>query len=79
MYHLGKVVKQDYNKAFKHYEKALVKNIPMTQYNLGAMYAKGLGVKKNYKKASELYEKAAKQGYVLEPGALGTFYMIIDK
>lgn len=55
MYHYGKGVEIDYQKAASWYQKVVGKSSNATN-NLGILYFEGKGVKQDYKKAFELYE-----------------------
>ncbi len=65
MYHVGKGVEQDSEKAISYYEGAAKMNLSEALFDLGVMYHEGKGVKKDHKKAVSYYERAASMGYPL--------------
>lgn len=62
MYGKGIGVEQNYTKAKKLLESAVLQGHAYAQNNLGMMYEKGLGVEQDYQKAKMLYELAVSQG-----------------
>ena len=75
MYDIGKEVDQDYQKAFKWYEKSANQGLASSQSKLGSMYRYGKGVDINHSKASQWYWKAAEQGDQDAQYHLGTIYI----
>ena len=66
VYEEGRIVTQDYKKAFELYTKAANQELDpasaeTANYNLGNLDARGCGVEQNYQKAFELYTNAANQ------------------
>ena len=62
LYHEGKGLPKDYNKAAELYRKAADQGNAVGQAYLASQYAEGKGVPKNYDKALELFHKAIDQG-----------------
>ncbi|MCS3526497.1 tetratricopeptide repeat protein [Acinetobacter johnsonii] len=60
LYVHGKGVKQDYEKAYTYFVKAMDKNVPEAINSIGFMYFNGFYFKRDLKKAREYYEKSAK-------------------
>ena len=77
-YQFGDGVPQDYNKAFRLYQKAVNAGLPIAKTNLGYMYDNGLGVQQNKKRAIYLYESAAKEGEPRGMINLGEMYRTGD-
>ena len=75
MYHTGKGVEKDLDKAFKWYEKAAKQNHAIAQNNLGVFYEQGLGVGKSSSNAARWYREAAEWGYPYAQYNLGTLYL----
>jgi TPR repeat protein len=59
MYFKGQGASQDYNEAFKWFQKAAEQGLPEAQYNIGEMYYQGKGVSLNYVEAHKWFNKAA--------------------
>lgn len=60
MYREGLGNKEDFSKAFEHYERAAIRSkLGIDVFELGKCYQYGIGVEKNFKKAFSLYKKAA--------------------
>lgn len=76
LYHEGLIVKQQHEKAFKHFREAANKNHPLGQYYLAVCYLHGKGVKYNDKQAVAWMKKAADQGDAYAQDALGDFYLL---
>lgn len=74
IYYEGKLVKQDYEKAFYWFTKSAEQHNDKAQYNLGVMYANGQGVQKNFKNAYYWFFKAAKKGNTDAKYNLGVMY-----
>ena len=53
-------MKQDYEKAYTYFAKAMNKNVPEAINSIGFMYFNGFYFKRDLKKAREYYEKSAK-------------------
>jgi len=62
LYHHGKGVPEDYQKATEWYLKAVDQGNSSAQFHKGKMYHYGNGVPQDYQKAREWYLKAAEQG-----------------
>jgi len=60
MYYYGYYTNQDYNQAFKSFQKAWEGLYPDAIYMLGVCYEEGKGVSKDLNQAFELYQAAAK-------------------
>lgn len=75
IYYQGKIVPQDYKKAFEWYSKAAKKGDTKSQYNLGWIYYQGNGVKQDYKKSFEWYLKVAQKGDVKAQHNIGWMFM----
>ena len=58
----GKIIAQDYQKAFKWCSSAAMKGDSDAQNDLGTMYENGQGTAQDYSKALKWYQKAADQG-----------------
>jgi TPR repeat protein len=71
MYYQGKGVKEDFQEAFKWYQKAAKQGYAFAQCHLGRMYIEGKGVDKNLQEGILWYEKAAEQGDALAQYHLG--------
>jgi TPR repeat protein len=76
LYHEGLIVKQQHEKAFKHFREAATKKHPLGQYYLAVCYLQGKGVKYNDKQALAWMKKAADQGDAYAQDALGDFYLL---
>jgi TPR repeat protein len=63
LYAAGKGTKQNYNQAFKWYQKAAKHGLASAQYNLGLFYLRGLGTDKNPALAIEWFRKSAAHGF----------------
>ena len=75
-YEAGVSVPQDYEKAFRLYEKSAAQGDAFAFYGLGKMYEKGEFVEKNFAKAEECYLKAADLGLEKARIRLGNIYYI---
>lgn len=73
-YLLGKGVKQDYQTASEHFEKAANRGNPYAQNELAYLYAFGKGVPQDYAAALSWYQKAANQGLASAQYNLGLMY-----
>jgi len=62
LYHLGKGVDKDIDKALYWYKESAELGYHAGQHSLGQMYQDGTGVTQDFDKAVYWYEKAAKQG-----------------
>ena len=65
---------QDFEMAFKFYQKAADRGIAKAQYRLGRAYSNGEGTKADYVKAVEFFRLAAEQGHAGGYYALGRSY-----
>jgi TPR repeat protein len=65
VYHYGKGVKPDSEKAVYWWLKAAEQGFPPAQYHLGVVYYNGEGVEQDYEKAIYWYNEAGKQGYTI--------------
>ena len=74
MYYEGKVIPQDYAKAFKWYLKAVEQGSVKDQAMIGVMYYDGKGVPQDYAEAFKWYRKVAEQGNVKAQSMLGAMY-----
>ena len=63
MYYKGQGVTQNYEKAVSWYEKAVEKEHPGAQYDLGICLFYGQGVAKNRDRAVELWKLSAEQEF----------------
>ena len=70
MYYYGEGVTQDYEEAFRWYQKAAERGLANAQFNLGWMYRKGEGVMQDNQQAVKWYRKAADQGHTDAQSAL---------
>lgn len=64
-YYDGFLIAKDFNKAFKFFERAALRNDPLAQNNLGWMYENGEGTEKNIEKAEYWYRIASENGFGL--------------
>ncbi len=74
-YYHGNNVKQDYEEAFKWFQKAANLGEPSAQFNVGMMYAAGTGVKQDLTEAAKWYRKSAEQGKASAQLNLGMMYI----
>ncbi len=74
LYSVGQGVVQDYNQAFKWFERAAAQGDPEALTSLGGLYYHGNGVELDYAKAFSLYEKAAAAGSRQAMYNLGQLY-----
>ncbi len=63
MYHHGRSLDQNYQKAVKWYRKAAEQGHADAQFNLGRMYLHGLGVDANASAAVKWFREAVEQGH----------------
>ncbi len=74
MYHRGKDLPRDYQRAIRWYRLAAEQEFSRAQANLGVMYGEGQGVPQDYQIAAFWFRKAADQGNVLAQHNLGLLY-----
>ena len=74
MYYEGTGVEQNYNEAFKWYQKAADNGVTGAYIWLGVMYYNGQGVAQNYEKAFLWSKKAAENGAADAYVGLGVMY-----
>ena len=74
MYYEGTGVAQNYNEAFKWFQKAADKGIDDACAYLGKMYYEGTGVAQNYNEAFKCFQKAADNGVTGAYTWLGGMY-----
>lgn len=74
VYYRGIGVKQDYQQAFKFYQKAAKMGSPNALCKLGNCYSLGHGTKKNIDTAFNCYEDASDEGDIEATWKLGDFY-----
>ena len=74
LYHIGRGVTKDNQKAFKWYRKAADQGYADAQNGLGYIYQIGLGVTRDYQEAIKWYRKAAEQGHANAQYNLGRMY-----
>ncbi len=74
MYYEGPGVAQNYNEAFKWFQKAADKGIDDACAYLGKMYYEGTGVAQNYNEAFKCFQKAADNGVTGAYTWLGVMY-----
>ena len=74
MYYEGTGVAQNYNEAFKWFQKAADKGIDDACAYLGKMYYEGTGVAQNYNEAFKCFQKAADNGGTGAYTWLGVMY-----
>ena len=76
-YKLGNVhvEREDYEKAFKLYEQAALKDHGLSIWSLGECYELGRGTNEDLKKAVEYYRRAAKADYSFAQRSLGLMYL----
>ena len=74
----GDGVAQNFEEAFRWFEKAANQGDGLSQSNLGTCYFLGCGVKKNNKEAFRWFRKAADQGDVMAHYNVGTCYLSGD-
>ena len=74
MYHNGRGVPQDYEKAIDWFTKSAEQNNAWAQNNLGLMYKNGRGVPQDYEKAIDWYTKSAEQYFAWAQYNLGLMY-----
>ena len=65
LYHEGKDLDQDFEKAMFWYRKSADQNFALAQYNLGVMYESGQVGKKAPAEAVHWWRRAAERGYAL--------------
>lgn len=65
LYAHGKGVKQDYEKAYTYFKKAMSKNVPEAINSIEFMYFNGFYFERDLKKVCEYYEKSANLDYGL--------------
>ena len=75
IYHMGKGVDQDYQKAAKWYHLAAEQGHAVAQNNLGWMYDEGKGVVQDYQEAARWYHLAAEQGHAVAQNNLGVMHV----
>lgn len=73
--HSGAGIKQDYEEAFKWFQKAANLGEPSAQFNVGMMYAEGKGTKQDFIEAAKWYKKSAEQGKASAQLNLGMMYI----
>ena len=74
MYYEGTGVAQNYNEAFKWYQKAADNGAADAYVGLGVMYCKGQGVAQNYGEAFQWFQKAVDNGDPVAYGWLVSMY-----
>ncbi len=74
MYHVGKGVEQDSEKAISYYEGAAKMDLSEALFNLGIIYHKGKGVEQDFEKAISYYEGATKMNLSEALFHLGLMY-----
>ena len=74
MYHDGKGGPQDFQQAFKWYERAAEQGNADAQYCLGMMYDEGKGIPQDYQEALKWIRRAAEQGDSRSQFLLGVHY-----
>lgn len=74
-FYKGKVLHQDFDKAYDLYVEAVNKNHPEAQCRLGIMYFHGTGVEQNYEEGAYLFSLASEQNYVDAQFLLGLAYL----
>ena len=74
IFHMGKGVDQDYQKAAKWYYLAAEQGHAVAQNNLGWMFDIGKGVAQDYQEAVRWYRLAAEQGDAVAQNNLGWMY-----
>ncbi len=74
MYHTGRRVKQDYEKAIFYYEGAAKMNLSGALFNLGSMYREGQGVEQDPKKAISYFKRAANMNHPPALYIVGVMY-----
>ena len=79
MYHDGKGGPQDFQQAFKWYERAAEQGNADAQYCLGMMYDEGKGVPQDYQEALKWIRRAAEQGDSRSQFLLGVNYESGDR
>ena len=62
LYTRGKLVKQDYVKAFEYYQQGCEQEDNISCLQMGYAYCDGEGVRQDFAKAKELYGKACDLG-----------------
>lgn len=75
MFHTGKGVNKNMQRALVWYRLAADNNHPIAQNNLGVFYEQGLEVGRNYQTAASWYQKAAEVGYPYAQYNLGVLYL----
>jgi hypothetical protein len=73
--HSSAGIKQDYEEAFKWFQKAANLGEPSAQFNVGMMYAEGKGTKQDFIEAAKWYKKSAEQGKASAQLNLGMMYI----
>ena len=79
MYHDGKGGPQDFQQAFKWYERAAEQGNSDAQYCLGMMYDEGKGIPQDYQEALKWIRRAAEQGDSRSQFLLGVHYESGDR
>ena len=79
MYHDGKGGPQDFQQAFKWYERAAEQGNSDAQYCLGMMYDEGKGIPQDYQEALKWIRRAAEQGDSRSQFLLGVNYESGDR
>ena len=74
MYYFGRGVAQNYNEAFKWFQKAADNGVTDAYAFLGAMYCNGQGVAQNFNEAFKWFQKAAENGAAAAYDVLGDMY-----
>ena len=74
MYAKGKGVTQNYQQAFKWYQKAAEQGHAQAQFLLSISYIGGYGVTKNSQEGVKWLQKAAEQGHAEGQSLLGAMY-----
>lgn len=75
MYLNGNAVKQNYQRAYDFFKKAMGQGSADAQYAIGNMYYEGLHVRQNYDEAVRRYRKAAEKGVSDAKAMLGLCYL----
>ena len=75
MFHTGKGVNKNMQRALAWYRLAADNNHPIAQNNLGVFYEQGIEVGKSYRSAAKWYQKAAEVGYPYAQYNLGILYL----
>lgn len=75
-YVTGNGVPQDFNKAFKWFQKAALQGHAVAQHNLAYMYGTGKGTPLDDNQAFEWYQKSALQGFSGSQYEIGERYLL---